>query len=112
MSAVATPYTQPQLGLIFRERTRLDRAFMDYHRRHPEVYALLVQMAREARSSGFESYSISTLFEVIRWHRRDLVVDERPFKLPNNHRSRYSRIIMDNEPDLRGFFTLRPLRAA
>jgi hypothetical protein len=85
--------------------------FEQFHQKHPEVYQELVRLARFAKSKGFEKIGIALLWERLRWY----VMVERhgeDFKLSNNYRSRYARLIMEREADLRGFFTTRELRTA
>lgn len=96
----------------------LERRFWRFHRACPEVYAELVRLARQLHRRGFARYGIGSLWEVLRW-RRDirLGAEERAgtggvelFRINNDYRSRYARLIMLKEPDLRGFFELRMLK--
>lgn len=91
----------------------IDAAFEAFHTRHPEVYAELVSMARKARARGRQKLGMGMLFEVIRWNRivGGLPDELEAFKLNNNYRSRYARLIMQREPDLEGFFDTRALRS-
>jgi hypothetical protein len=86
-------------------------AFTEFHQTHPEVYENLVELALDMKSKGFESYSIKSLFEVARWH-YDTNLRTTAYKLNNSYTSRYSRLIMDHEPELAGFFNVRRLVAA
>lgn len=85
----------------------ISEQFRKYHEEHPEVYRILVSLAREAKRSGINEYSISAIFEVARWKFR--ISKTGDFKLSNNYRSRYARLIMDHEDDLNGFFKTREL---
>lgn len=85
--------------------------FIQFHKDNPDVYARLVALARRARSYGYSRLGIGHLWEVMRW---DLMVESKgllEYKLNNNYRSRYARLIMGQEPDLAGFFELRTLRS-
>lgn len=88
----------------------LHEKFEAFHEANPQVYVELVTLARQALKRGYKTYSINSLFEVVRWQ-RDIsplaTTDE--FKLNNNFRSRYARLIMEQEPDLAGFFETRQL---
>ena len=90
----------------------IQERFEAFHHAHPEVYRQLVLFARQAKASGRAQYGIGALFERVRWH---FYIEQRlgdeAWKLNNNYRSRYARLIMQQEPDLRGFFNLRELRA-
>jgi len=83
-------------------------AFDRFHAQNPHVYAEIVMLARRARRSGAERIGIGMLFEVLRW-RHTLRTGGDDFKLNNNYRSYYARVIMAKEPDLAGMFELRKL---
>lgn len=86
-----------------------DCRFSEFHRENPDVYRELVKLARKLRDRGHAHYGIGALFEVVRFHRA-LETTDAVYKLNNNHRSRYARLIMEQEPDLRGFFETRELK--
>ena len=91
----------------------LEAAFDEFHRRNPWVYDALVRLARDLRSRGRERVGIGMLFEVLRWQWALATTDaSSDFRLNNNYRSRYARLIMDNEADLDGMFETRKLTAA
>lgn len=100
-------WAQHQLTLL---ANPIDEQFLEFHHQHPEVYAALRDMARQLRRRGEAKAGIGMLFEVLRWNRIMAGVrDEDGFKLNNNYRSRYARLLMANEPDLMGFFDTRQL---
>ncbi|MEO0558203.1 MAG: hypothetical protein AAF170_08475 [Bacteroidota bacterium] len=85
-----------------------DAQFLTFHEANPHVYRELVKMARQLKAQGHRSYSIKGLYEALRfkWSLRthgDVV------KLNNNNTSRYARLIMAQEPDLKGFFQTREM---
>jgi hypothetical protein len=81
-------------------------AFRQFHAANPHVYVHLVRLARRARRSGATRVGIGQLFEVLRW-RVLLSTTDPDFKLNNNYRAHYARLIMEREADLRGIFELR-----
>lgn len=84
--------------------------FLAFHHEHPEVYGALRDLARDLRRKGENKAGIGMLFEVLRWNRIMAGIrDEDGFRLNNNYRSRYARLLMANEPDLVGFFDTRQL---
>ena len=83
--------------------------FREFHADNPWVYRELVQLARQALERGRKRYGICALFELVRWHRMIKTTGD-DFKLNNNHKPHYARLIMANEIDLRGFFETRELR--
>jgi hypothetical protein len=86
----------------------IQQRFEAFHSANPAIYSLLVRMALDLKRRGFAHYGVAGLFEVIRWEYA-LRTNDNDFKLNNIYRSRYSRLIMDNEPELAGFFETRTL---
>ena len=91
-------------------RGTIDRQFEDFHHGNPHIFESLRHMALDLKARGVTHYGIATLFEVLRWQ-SDMQTNDEPFKLNNNYRSRYARLLMKREPRLAGFFSLRELRA-
>lgn len=85
--------------------------FERFHRENPGVYDLLVKMARDLKRQGLERAGIGMLWEVLRWRYLRKAKGHDGFKVNNNHRSRYARLIMAREPDLAGFFETRELKS-
>ena len=83
-------------------------AFLRFHADNPHIYDELVLLARRARRRGAKRIGIGMLFEVLRW-RWTLRADGDTFKLNNNYRSYYARLIMRREGDLAHIFELRAL---
>ncbi len=99
----------PLLAPCFDDDT-IQARFQVYHDAHPEVYEYLLQLAQDLYSRGFRHYGIGALFEKVRWH---FSVEKglEDFRLNNNYRSRYARLMMEREPELDGFFELRELKS-
>lgn len=89
--------------------TELKRKFLKFHRNNPEVYFELKNLAFDMLESGLTKYSISGLFEVLRFNKH-LKTRGSDFKLSNNHRAYYSRLLMKKEPELKGFFNTRDVK--
>lgn len=87
----------------------LDAQFEEFHKNNPEVYQELVRLARQMKARGHKQIGIKMLWEVLRWERAMKTTDQTEWKLNNNYTSRYARLIMENEPDLEGFFVTRGL---
>ncbi len=88
----------------------IDEQFESFHRTNPHVYEMLKMLALKTKRSGREQYGMAGLFEVLRWtHTIETHGDE--FKLNNNYRALYARLLMKNEPELKGFFKLRSRRS-
>lgn len=95
--------------VIPENQSKIEAAFWDFHESHPEVYAELVRLAREAKARGRDRIGMKMLFEIVRWNRLLTVRDEHGFRLNNNYTALYSRLIQQQEPDLDGMFATRKL---
>lgn len=81
-------------------------AFRQFHHDNPHVYRRLVQLARQLKNYGHDTYGMKGLFEVLRWQHA-IKTKGSEFKLNNNYTSMYARLIMQKEDDLNGFFRIR-----
>ena len=86
---------------------RIELEFKQFHADHPEVYMQLVKLARSWQANGSAKLGIATLFEVLRWNSHINTAKDGGYKLNNNYRALYARLIMKQEPDLTGLFELR-----
>jgi len=82
------------------------RRFWVFHRSEPAVYRELVWLARRLKRRGYKRGGIGMLWETMRYNRA-LQTGAEDFKLNNNYRAPYARLIMSREKDLLGFFQLR-----
>lgn len=101
----------PLMPLATGEMSKLEQAFWKFHYANPQVYRLLVKFARQWRYArgGHARMGIGQLFERVRWEISLNTVGDQ-FKLNNNHRAFYARLIMDRNEDLEGIFRLRKQR--
>ena len=84
----------------------IDEQFANFHKMNPHVYEVIKMLALRTKRAGRNQYGIAGLFEVLRWtHTIETHGDD--FKLNNNYRALYARLLMKNEPELNGFFKLR-----
>ena len=84
--------------------------FDTFHRANPHIYRRIVQIARQMQARGVRKMGISLIFERLRWlHFIEVKTDE-GFKLSNDFRAEYARLIMTTESDLSDFFETRALR--
>jgi hypothetical protein len=89
---------------------KVTERFNRFHQSNPHVYTKLVELARTVKAAGKGKYSIWALYQRLRWHIDFETNSNEPFKLSNDFTSRYSRLIMQQEADLRDFFRTRPLK--
>lgn len=91
----------------------IEAKFQAFHAAHPEVYEQLRRLAFRMVRRGHRHLGVGMLWEVLRY--RTLLgasPDEDSFRLNNNHRSRYVRLLIDQEPELADVFTTRRLESA
>ena len=82
--------------------------FAQFHATNPQVFQLLVELARQQKRAGRQQWSTKAAFEVVRW--MAFATTGRDYKLNNNYTSHYAREIMRRCPDLVGFFEVRQQR--
>lgn len=86
----------------------LQFAFEKFHQANPGVMKLLVRLAYEVKARGHERIGIATLYERARWEvLYGPTASTDGYRLNNSWRAFYSRLIMDTEPELAGFFQTR-----
>lgn len=85
--------------------------FAAFHAANPGVYVALRRLALGLKGRGFRRYGIGGLFEQLRWTYA-LQTGGDVYKLNNNYRSHYARLLMDENPTLAGFFETRRLQTA
>lgn len=98
-----------RVGTTEHEQT-IEARFWAFHAQHPDVYAEIVRRAHLAQARGLR-VGIRTIWEAMRW---DYTIERgaEAYKLNDHFTSRYARLIIDQEPDLSGFFELREIRSA
>lgn len=80
----------------------------EFHRAHPEIWAMFVKFTMDRISRGFENYSVRAIFHHIRWETaRPTYRPGEEFKLNNNHAAFYSRRFHKAYPTHDGFFRTR-----
>tara|TARA_R110000787_G_scaffold280455_1_gene391180 strand:+ start:349 stop:630 length:282 start_codon:yes stop_codon:yes gene_type:complete len=87
--------------------------FKDFHEANKHVYKTLVFMCRKYRNRNpGRQLGIATLWENLRWDYLMTTDVQDDFKLNNNHKPHYARMIMEKEPDLHDLFELREMHKA
>ncbi len=89
---------------------RLYEKWKQFTEKNPHVYPELVRVAREAKSSGVKRWGIQAIFNILRWENRFKTTGD-IYKMNMLHGAFYARLIMENEPDLEGFFNTREMIA-
>jgi len=88
----------------------LPERFRAFHDANPRVYEELRRLALLLRRRGHNRIGIAMLFEQMRWQWYERTTDVTGFKLNNDYRAYYARLLMDQEPELSGIFTTRETR--
>jgi hypothetical protein len=82
--------------------------FIRFHSSNPQVYENLVALARQFnRKRNDAKLGIAMLYEVLRWNYYMSVDSVEEYKLSNDFRACYARLIMEQDPDLNGIFNTR-----
>ena len=85
--------------------TRIEKQFALFHRTNPQVYRELERRARELADKGVPHFGVSLLYEAMRYSA--LATEGKDFKLNNNHRALYARLLIYRRPELAGRIELR-----
>lgn len=88
---------------------RVVAAFWAFHARHPQVYVLFRRYAKDALDAGRRRFGVGMIAERVRWYmsvERVGTADE-DFKINNNLRSCYARLLMIRCPEFEGLFEIR-----
>lgn len=88
----------------------IEERFSRFHEKNPHVYQALRTVALWCLKNG-KRMGMKAIYERVRWE-FNIRTDGEPYKLNNDFTSMYSRLIMENEPQLDGFFETRRRRAA
>ena len=86
--------------------SKLQKHLEECKRKNPELIPQLANLAKELKSYGHKRYSIDGLFHILRWETRTSTGDL-GFKVNNNHTAFAARELMEEYPELEGFFQLR-----
>lgn len=85
--------------------------FEKFHAENPHVYRRLRELVLEDIRRGVAVAGIDLYVSVLRWKiRMETHGDE--FKINNSFRSRYARLLMEQEPELKDCFNTRRLESA
>ena len=100
-----------QLTFPVKAQSQLEEKFLEFHSKHPEVYAALSKFAHQWRDrKGPDArLGIKMVIERVRWELSLGAKDETP-RLNNNHSAFYARLLMAQEPALAGIFFLKKQR--
>lgn len=112
METKTLPFAVPTPELVPVESRGLSLAeqFKAFHNANPGVYQALRRLALEAVENKWRRGSISLLYERLRWLYA-VQTQGSQYKLNNNWRAFYARMLMDNEEQLSDWFDVRTQKA-
>lgn len=85
------------------------QGFEDFHRANPSVYTMIVDIAHSLKKTGFRKCGIALIFERLRWVYA-IQTQGDDYRLNNNYRAFYARLVMEKESGLNNFFRVREQR--
>jgi hypothetical protein len=91
-----------------KNRASIAERFAKFHAANPDIYSELVALARMMRDKSNRKIGIAMLFEVLRWNYYTRTASDEEYKLSNDFRAPYARLIMEQEADMSGAFTIKP----
>ena len=91
-------------------RGTIEERFSRFHEKNPHVYEALRTVALWCLKNDLRM-GMKAIYERVRWE-FGIKTDGQPYKLNNDFAALYSRALMENEPQLDGFFETRRRRAA
>jgi hypothetical protein len=99
---------QPTVTPKYAKEATIQERFEAFHTQNPQVYQALRQISLQMRGRGVQHFGMKALFELLRF---DFAMQTRgeDYKLCNSYTSRYARLLMEQEPELQGFFSTREL---
>ncbi|MCX4858312.1 hypothetical protein [Streptomyces canus] len=89
----------------------IQQRFEAFHALNPWVLRHLEALATDCVAKGFRRVGIGMLFELLRWRYGEATQGD-AFRLNNNFRSRYVRLLIERHPEWARLFETRALRAA
>jgi len=95
------------MQLELHKHSVLEKQFLAFHSENLQVYDKLVELAFILKDRGHRKIGIAMLFEQLRWLYAMETTDMGGFKLNNNYRAFYARMLMERNPALNGFFEIR-----
>lgn len=102
-----------------RQRASLQQRFEAFHEANPRILDAIIQIARDAkREHGYRVWSINGVFEILRYSKKyrnlrmQLKISQADgFRLNNDYRAFYVRLVERAAPELEGFFEKRKSEA-
>jgi hypothetical protein len=104
-------FADGELRLVPRKRKarKLCPKFYQYHKANPEVAGWFLQAAQSLRKKqNRKRYGIGALTEQIRWDVQQGIIKTDHFRISNDIRACYARLVLMRDPSLCGLFAIKP----
>lgn len=88
-----------------------EEKFLDFHEQNPHVYEALKALVHEARLKGYTRWGIGGMYEILRWRGKIRTYGDKEFKLRNDFRAFYARMLVANGDAPGDFFSFRTSQA-
>lgn len=98
------------LGTPDNPKSKREEAFWKYHEKNPDIYAAFDRFAQDAVRSKRDTFGAQMIVERVRWYMA-IEREDDAFKVNNNFSGYYARLWMRDNPQQRGLFRRRRLRA-
>ena len=97
-----------QASLFDQTKSDIELRFKQFHADNPHIYKLIKRFTFELIDHGHKNGGISMVVERVRWE-TSITTHDPPegFKLSNDYRAHYARMLMRDYPQYRGFFRTR-----
>jgi len=104
-----TPEPPPRATVLcdYPEGSTAKERFAIFNEKNPHVKTKLRRMALELKRKGHDHYGVKALIEVLRWDYAVRTISGGDFKINNAFATPYAHMLMDENPELRGFFRTR-----
>ena len=104
-----TPEPPPRAPVApeYPEGSTIKERFEIFNAKNPHIRNKLRRMALELKYAGHQHYGIKALIEVLRWDYAVRTRSGKDFKINNAFATPYAHLLMEQTPDLRGFFKTR-----
>lgn len=100
------------MGTPENPRSEMEKKFWEYHRKNPHIYWAFDRFSHEAVRSRRDSFGASMVIERVRWYLNVETDSDDGFKVNNNFKAYYARLWTRNNPQHKGLYYKRRLRAA
>lgn len=101
----------PMKPVKYRRGMTIEERFKEFHAQNPHVLTILTRMTYDLKKAGFKRFGLRLLWGKLRWEYALQTKSADTFKLNDHYVALYARMIMEQNPDLDGFFETRKRKA-